>query len=144
MKINTEYNGKAISITLTKEQIADINKQSNKLKSIEDINGYEDACEILGKKPEYPIADCYEQLNTIARAANFIDNGYKVWKPKFDGSSYNYYPYFKENNSGLVFHSSVYVCMSTDGQVAFYLKESTSNYIGKKFINLYQEIRDKY
>lgn len=143
MNLKTQYNGKDISITLTKEQIQEINRQSNQPKIVEDINSYLDACEIL--KEEFGLnASYYEQLNTIARAANFIDNEYKIWEPKFDGNLHNYYPYFKENNSGLVFCSSSYSALAAAGQVAFYLKESTSDYIGKKFIHLYQEIRNKY
>ena len=134
---------KGVSITLTKEQIEEIHRQTNKFKSVKDINNYKDACEILDEQ-FLNGATCYEQLNTIIRAVNFIDNGYKIWKPKFDGNSYNYYPYFKEVNNSLVFFDSRCRYIICSGRVGFYLKEETSSYIGKKFINLYQEIYNKY
>lgn len=138
--MQTNVNG--VTITLTKEQIEEIHKQTCKFK-VEDINGYEDACEILSEKVNSS-ASSFDKMNTIIRAANFIDNGNKIWKPDFmDTKQRKYYPYYEVKSNHLVFDGSLFSYFAY-GQVCFYLKEETSTYIGKKFINLYQEIHDRY
>lgn len=63
------------------------------------------------------------------------------WKPNWKNTSeYKYYPWFKNENSGLVFGSSYCDLWGFVGSVAYFKDEQTSNYVGKTFINLYKEI----
>ena len=61
----------------------------------------------------------------------------------FNGNSTNniYYPYFTKNGSGLVFCRSSYVVGYYYGQVAYYKNRITSDYIGKTFINIYNDLK---
>ena len=141
MKLKVE----GVTITLTEEQIAEIDAQRKTLKrTVESIEGYEDACQILSQKVKTD-ASCRDKLNTIIRAANFIDNGFKVWKPDFRNSTEaKWYPYFEMKNSGLVFSDSRCCYSFSFSQVGFYLTEKSSNFIGKKFKSLYEEMLNDY
>lgn len=129
----------SVQITLTKDQLKEINKQLDKNKTIEDINSYEDALEILdeeAKKNPSPT----DKLLTIIKAVNYIDNGNKKWKPNFNGNSYNYYPYFKESNTGWVLGGCDFSGWGTAMGFGYYFKvENSAKLIAKKHIFLYNE-----
>ncbi len=110
--------------------------------TIEDIDGYKTACKILNVKEEFEASNI-TQLKTIAKAANFIENGYKPHKFNWNDNSSKYYPYFRnEAGGGVVFHVSYGDCSNSHGQVAYFINKKTSDYIGRKFIHLYLAIRN--
>jgi len=76
-----------------------INKQKKQLPTLNDLKSYLDACDILKEKP----VNCseFDQLKTIIKAANYIDNNYQLWKPNL-GTDYLYYPYFRVSYGSLV------------------------------------------
>lgn len=140
--MNIDING--VKITLTQEQLKQIVEQTSKIKTIEEINSYEDACKVLSEKVEQN-PSIWKKINTITRAMNFIENGFKSWKPDFENNNQKkYYPLHETNNSGLVFYGSVFDYHSASGLVAFLKTEKASNLLGTKFIGLYKEIQETY
>lgn len=145
MKVKTNFEGKDITITLTKEQLEEIAKQTNNITKVEDINSYEDACKILNKRIRLreEFVEDYEwyneQLYTIIKAVNFIDNDYKEWKPDFtNNKEYKYIPYWERGSSDWGLISVDYdSCCSVASVSFYYKKENTSRLISNKFINLY-------
>jgi hypothetical protein len=112
---------------------------------VEDINSYEDACKILGKRirksSEYEDESEWinHQLSTIIEAANFIDNGGKKWKADFlDTSIPKYLPYWEKKSSGWVLgYVRCYGCYSYFAVGFYYKKEKTAQLIATKFSKLY-------
>ena len=51
-----------------------------------------------------------------------------------------YYPYFSNNNNTLVFFGSFCDDGSYGGQIAYYKDNKTSDYIGKTFIEIYENL----
>lgn len=109
--------------------------------TLDDLKSYEDACKILEKdeevKPSYS-----QQIKAIIKAANYIDNNYKIWKPDFSGNTYNYLPYFNKNKG----HGFGFFCVhgwDSSGvycPVGFYYKQkSTCELISKRFLSLYSK-----
>ncbi len=151
MKTNINYQGKEISITLTDQQIKEIHlKLSNRL-TIEELNTIEDAEKVL--------KDCIEHTNylkssflrqkdwnrycieTICKAANFIDNDYKNWKPDFSNENERkHYPIFRNDGLGLVFYCSYCHDCYFNGPVAYYKNDNTCILISKKLTNLYNSL----
>lgn len=141
-QMTLDING--VKITLTQEQLQEIAKQTSGIRTIEEINGYEDACKVLSETPETN-PSIWKRINTIARAMNFIENGFKVWKPNFkDTNERKYYPIHEMKSSGLVFFCSTCSYCYTAGQVAFYKTDKASNLSGTKFLHLYKELQDTY
>ena len=137
MKI--DVNG--VSITLTKEQLEEIKKQTSKPK-IEDINSYIDACDILNQNVNSK-ASITEQIQTIAKAFNYIDNGYKHFKFDFENKNeYKYYPIYENTKNGLVFSLSTYYRYSYHGTVAFFISKKSSDIFGIKFKYFYQQLQE--
>lgn len=133
-----------VKITLTQDQLQEIARQTSGIRTIEEINGYEDACKVLSETPESN-PSIWKKINTIARAMNFIENGFKVWKPNFkDTNERKHYPYHEMKSSGLVFRYSHCCYGCPGGQVAFYKTERASNLGGTKFLHLYKELQDTY
>lgn len=110
-------NKKAV-ITLTKEQIAEINRQQDP---------YLQACLILGETPRPALTDtsnkrlvhedfahrlvmCIEAKNAIKQE----DGTYKVWQPVYDGNERHFYPRFVKDSSGSGWSFSVYGYWYTD------------------------------
>jgi hypothetical protein len=113
-----------VTITLTKEQLEQINKQQSiKRLNVEDVNSIEDAELVLKDCIGHVKYDSSQfcrakdwinyQLETIIKAVNYIDNGYKLYIPDFDNSNIiKYTPFFKKTNSGWLLHcvSSHHFC----------------------------------
>lgn len=138
MKITGLLNGKKVTIEIDKSELT-------KLKcfkpTLDNLNSYEDACEILDEVVN-KTAKPYEKLETIIKAANFIDNDYKIWKANFDDSKeYKYLPYFNKTSGGLVafsycHHYTSHACCSG----SFYYKNNNTGILfSKKFIDLYNQ-----
>ncbi len=141
MKIKTKIDDKEVTITLTKEQLSDIKKQTSSIITIDDINSYADACKILKRK----IVKCSptEELLTIIAAANFVDNGGKVWTPDFSNSDYKYLPILIKKSGEWAFSSSRGFSDGSDCSAGyFYKSKETSEVIPKRFIKLYGKVFD--
>jgi hypothetical protein len=121
-----------IVITLTDEQLKEIKSQLKETKYIHftNIKSVEDAVDYLQLK-EIPVTT-YDKIKVVQKAINQLDSseGNKIW-----------YPYFEKSPNSLVgFGSSNYYCNTFDSQVALFKSENGSNYMGKTFFNLYQDL----
>lgn len=147
MKI--DING--VSITLTKEQLAEIAKQTSKKYTLDDLNSIEDAEKILEncnfhtkyRKSQFVrMKDWYEyQLETIIKAANYIDNNYQEWKADFDNKNISkYINYLEKTSSGWVMGYVYDLYYGSFGPVFLYYKErNTAKLIFKRFSTLYNK-----
>ena len=152
-----------VKITLTKKQLAQIDQQrANKPITIDDINSIEDAEKVLEEQPfhlKYTKENfCRHkdwvnyQLETLAKAINFIYNGRKEWKLKIGEAALTtaketlkekndfYYPYFRFSSGGWVCYGYHYYFVDSVGVVAFFPLGKLAENFGKKFIHLYREI----
>jgi len=137
--MDIDVNG--VKITLTKDQLQEIARQTAKYK-VENINSYEDACDILDARNYSSNISDEEKLKTIIKAVNYIDNGNKEWKPDFTNSSiYKYLPWLERKASGWVVRvvdgcSSVSYC-----PLWLYFKDKKSaELIVNKFLNIYSKV----
>jgi len=149
-KVEAIVNGKNVTITLTKDQLAEIAKQTSGIRSIEDIDGIKEAEEVLKNcsshkkkiKSDFKREkDWYAyQLETIIKAANYLDNNKKEWKPEFNGRDYNYIPWMEKKSSGWFPHF-VYYCYSSSccPSWLYYKKEETARLFCKKHQSLYNQ-----
>lgn len=135
-----------ISITLTNEQIADIARQSKSvgITDYKQVISYEIACKVFGHKPDKK-ATTVDKIRMIARAINHLidpkDTNFPDWKNQ---KQYKYYPYFRNEGSGLVFSDSDYSHSSYYGSVAFLKTEEASNFMGRTHIDLYLQLRNEF
>ncbi len=147
MKLNTKYDGKDITITLTKEQIAEISKQTNNQISVEDID-YKSACKLLKEEEldEDQFIDeeeyNYHILKTIIKAVNYIDNGNKIWKADWKNQDETKYIPLFERSSGGWFLDYVHVRFyySSEPGCFYYKSRESANLITNKYITLYSKI----
>ena len=142
MKIDTTIDGKTISITLTEDQLKEIERQRNPYKKPSDINNYEDACKVLGIMP--PTYDHnlkpIDRIQLIIKAANFLDNDGKVWREDWDNpSQYKYYPVFDRRAGGWVVHCDCCYCLALGGFVPYFKEKETCLFITNKFLDLWLE-----
>ena len=123
----------------------------DKKPTIDDITSFEKALEIL-KNEKIDIFHQYEfvrnidwvnyQLEIIVKAVNYIDNNYKLWYPDWNNKNESkYYPYFEYKNDGWCF-SGVgghhwYCCRS--GSFAHFKSNKIAEYVGKTFIDIYND-----
>lgn len=146
MKVNTKYEGKDISITLTKTQLDDIAKQINNEITIENLN-FDKAIELLiidddiDPNPKGLYKGPLLQLITIIKAANFLDNNKQEWIPNWQNSNENkYFPIFTKENSVWSVSDCFYDCISSNAGVEYYKKKETGLFIANKFLDLYSKI----
>ena len=135
MKTYINFEGKKATIELTPKQLKNITNQLNNIKTVEDINGYVDACNILDIKQESNPSD-YTKLTTIIEAANFIDNNSQPWKPVFNNIQRNYLPYLRKNGSSWSLYDVRYFgSLSHTPAGLYYKEESTAKLIANKFMS---------
>jgi len=141
-----------VTITLTEQQLADINRQQNKITSIDQINSISDAEEIL-KNTNH--TRYYEsqfvrkkdwisyQVETIIKAVNYIDNGFKIWTPDFSNRNIEKFIAWMEykEGSGWGFDCSSCRCYNSYAWVGVYFKNKSSV---EKTINKYLSLYSKY
>lgn len=125
------------------QQIIKLQNEIDKLKIItnsptnlfETIRNYSDVCIELCIK-EKTIHDFdnlkefrYHQIQNIAKL--------------FNGDSINnyYYPYFTRSGSALVFYYSCDGGSDCGGHVAYYKDRQTSDFVGKLFIDIYNDLK---
>lgn len=112
---------------------------------IDKIKTYQDVCDILKEEPKKTAYDKIKQIEKL-----FNQGWIKNWEDK---TQYKYYPYYTIDSPGfLVFDSSlgaggfraeVAFCFrlgSFSAEVAFYKNREVSDYVGKTFIDIYQEL----
>jgi hypothetical protein len=146
-EVKVDVNG--VSITLTKEQLAQINKQQSELKPVtERIQTFDDIIAESGKPASYFTdknlsADelGYRKVKAICEVYNegwvldFTDKNQKKWYPYFDASS--------------SFGFSASICVywyanSTGGsRLCSFKSEELARDAGKKFIKEYEEWLNK-
>ncbi len=136
-------------ITLTKEQLKEINTQLNpkditKTKDFKDIDTVEKACKYLGCT--IPNSD-YEKLICVITAINKI-TAINVKFPDWSNDNQRkYYPWFKavgSGSGGLVFFgaSDCYGSFFAGG-VGYLESQESSDFVGKTFLHLYQNISQR-
>lgn len=137
MKI--DING--VSITLTKEQLSEIAKQTSKQITADSIT-YESAKKLLEDNnidPDPNILYRRDMLKliTIIKAINFIDNGNKEWIIDFDNRNQTkYYPWFEKKSSGWLLYTVGVSSYSSDVPAGlFYCKRNTAKIISKRYLN---------
>lgn len=128
-----------VTITLTDEQIKEVQKQSkiSKYKDFTDIKSYMDACEYLKKDINHKVS-ARKQLKTIAKALNSFEKG--KFPDHNNTSQKKYYPYFDCSSGGFRFYGSGLRFSRFFGVVFYYRDQDISNYAGKQFIELYKKL----
>ena len=146
-----DINVNGVKITLTKDQLEEIARQTAKHK-VEEIDSIKDAEKVLEGSGHTKYVESQftrqkdwlsYQLETIIKAVNFIDNGNQIWKPDFTNSSiYKYIPWLQRKSSGWVVFAGVDVCVSASGcPLWLYFKDrKTAELIVNKFLNLYNQV----
>lgn len=135
-----------VKITLTSQQLQQIKDQTDNTITLDNLD-YSKACKLLGlqqrSKEDYWTNKNWAeyQLETIIKAANFLDNNNQEWNPDFlDQNIYRYIPWFNRTKVGWVFLSvSGYSCYSYCSVGLYYKKETTAKLIATKFIDLYNQ-----
>ncbi len=126
-------------------------KNYNEIDSVNDINNIEDAERVLKNCKnhiQYLESQFVRkrdwityQLETIIKAANFLDNDSEEWVADFNKRTISkYYPYFEKVSSSwsVCGVNGYYFCPSGAG-VFYYKERNTANLISKKFISLYNQ-----
>ncbi len=142
-----DINVNGVTITLTKDQLAEIARQTEKKVTVNEINSYEDACKILSRIPDYTLQSINSRyfaqhvLETIIEAANFIDNDYKKWIADFTtNKEYKYINYWEKNKigSGWSLHFvGDYCCISYCSVVLYFKKQDTAKLFATRFLGIY-------
>lgn len=148
MKLNINDN---ISITLTKEQIEDIQKQSNNIITYyNQFTSYTIAANYLGERRvdsdfSDKISWISHQIKTIARAINWIIDHNRKFPDWKDRSEEKHYPIFeiKENGEVGFSDSSYHYCYCSCGPVAYLKTKEASNFMGRTHIKLYEQLLEE-
>lgn len=146
--MNIDING--VKITLTKEQLKQINDQISIIYKVEDINSLEIAEKILENTNHTRFYEKHftrmkdwisYQLETIIKATNFIDNDNKIWETDWNNrQSSKYLPYFeKSSGSWFFFFVTDYGWHTYAPGCIYYKNNKSANIISKKFIHLHNE-----
>lgn len=145
MNVTTKVDGKDVTITLTKEQLAEIAKQTSNIKTIDSINSLEDAEEILKDNKnhiQYNKTQFVREkdwfayvLETIIKASNFLDNNNQEWIPDFnDRNTPKYINWLKKTSTGSVLIGVDDVYYGSAYPVWLYFKkQETAKIIYNKF-----------
>jgi hypothetical protein len=113
-----------------------------------EIKTFEDACSKLGIEPVLPIVTMLPESNQKAVIANYkldiIQQAINEdWKPDWSNwNQYKYYPWFERSSSGVGFSCFGYYyghSTSTVGSRRVFPSSEIANYMGKQFIDLYND-----
>ena len=139
-----------VQITLTSDQLAEIAKQTRKIKTYKDIKRFEDACEVLGISsniPDFESIDCEDskmhialfKLKKIVKAINYL-SGFKVnWS---DENQRKWYPYFRLNER-FSFVVTYNHWNNTDSVVGSRLcvgSDDEATHLGEEFLDLFEDL----
>jgi len=105
-------------------------------KGMDSLISYKSAVKILKEKPKVsPSPD--EEIRAIIKAANYLDNGYRIWKADFTDNTPKYYPWFRKTASGWVLYA---VYCDRDGSCrpggCYFKEESTARLITERFLSI--------
>jgi hypothetical protein len=139
MKI--EVNG--VSITLTQEQLEEIARQTNKIKSYKDIKTLEDAYKHLGKT-----LPCY--TNSILRkreiALRHLEivveaiRSFTQWKPDFANTNQHKWFNYIKLGCGFSYYSTAYYSTFTSVPSALLLENhEQAKFLGETFLPLFKD-----
>lgn len=121
-----------------------------------DLKTFEDACKVLKLDPKKVIPDfsCYPEKDRISmiasckiviivRAANLLENGEEEWVPDFSNwgePKYEIWFSYGRSSSGLRSHDcDDWRAVSLVGSRLCFISREVAEYIGKQFIDLYNE-----
>jgi len=145
MKIDTNVNGKKVTIELTQEQLVEINKQISKRLDYEQITSVKLACEVTGDDYGKLMAACRDlpndeaalkQLKIVRKAINPI--GYKPnWK---NSNEYKYFPYFKLSEGFSCWTTTYFHTITTVPSALCFIDSDRAEYFGKTFIDLFKNL----
>lgn len=141
MKI--DING--VSITLTSEQLAEIARQTNQIKSYKDITSFDKACERLGldvvqfnstisglDKSEVAL----RKLKIIVKAIRSFTN----WKPVWSKSNQYKYTVWFDLEEGFSYYNTSYNITNTFVPSALYVESTEqAKFLGTTFLELYKD-----
>lgn len=135
---------KGVQITLTEDQIRQIDAQRGNFTHFTQIKSYEDACKVLKRNPRTKeqfgmYSEWYfHQIRIIRMAINSliqIKGKFPNWK---DSDQAKHYPYFRDNGGGLVFYFSSYYSYCCYVRVVYFKSKEASDYMGTTFVELYR------
>jgi hypothetical protein len=138
MKI--DING--VSITLTPEQLAEIARQTNQVKSYKDITSFEKACERLGLEiPQFSSEltkgeIALRKLKIIVRAIRSFTN----WKPVWSNTKQWKYTVWFDLEKGFSYWTT-FNCStnSTVPSALFVESNEQAEFLGKTHLDLYKD-----
>lgn len=141
MKI--DING--VSITLTQDQLAEIARQTNKIKSYKDITSFEIACEYLnididsirGKFVNLSKGEiAFIKLKTIVKAIRSFTN----WKPNWSNSNQRKWRVWFDLEKGFSWSDTAYNATNAYVPSALHVgTEDEAIFIGKNFLGLFED-----
>lgn len=138
MKI--DING--VSITLTPEQLAEIARQTNQLKSYKDITSFEKACERLGLDiPQFnseltkgEIA--LRKIKIIVRAISSFTN----WKPVWSNTKqWKYTVWFDLEKGFSYWYTTAYSTGTYVPSALFVESNEQAKFLGETYLELYKD-----
>lgn len=126
------------------------------MEKLKKLKTFEGACKVLGLDSKkvvpsfsgFPKKDrvamiAHAKLVIVARAANFLANDNKEWKPDFNNyDQWKYAPYFyhEKGSSGFRFSDcDLWGSYSDVGSRLCFKSYDVAEYVGKTFIKLYNE-----
>lgn len=139
MNVTTKIDGKDITITLTSDQLKQIDEQRSKITHFTQIKSIEDACKVLAIS--CVPANVIDKIKTVAKAINSLISNERF--PVYGGCQRKHYPYFEHTKHGWVFKDSDVEDYS-NGQVALLKTNEAATYIGKNFLYLYVQMIEEY
>jgi hypothetical protein len=150
MKVTINVNGVDTEIELTAEQVDAVKRKSMNI--MNRIESFEDACKELGRDPERELPyrkdttvprfisrNAHAKLETIIEALN------EGWIPDYSNiKETKYFPFLKKNPSGLGLSYDCYYfgyssSASGVGSRLLLCSHELAEYVGKKFIDIYNE-----
>lgn len=139
MKI--DING--ISITLTSEQLAEIARQTNQLKSYKDITSFEKACERLGLEiPQFSSEltkgeVALRKLKIIVRAIRSFTN----WKPVWSNTKQWKYIVWFDLAKGFSYWNTTltYFTHTVVPSALFVESNEQAKFLGENYLELYKD-----
>lgn len=134
-----------VQITLTKEQLEQIDNQRNKglISHYTHIKTIEDAANVIAYKYSVKPLEVREKIKIICKAFNKLSKETDVFPNFKDNNQKKYYLYFSLDSGGLRFFTSDYICHGFHGTAGFTRTQEEANYLGNTFLHLYQELANE-
>jgi CRISPR/Cas system CSM-associated protein Csm2 small subunit len=132
-----------VQITLTDNQLKEIQRALDKRPITERIKTWKDVCnyhnitnDVLPYKN--PRNKQEISINRFAKLQYLVDCLNEGEKPSFKNNSYKYYPYFFGSDR-VSFYCSYFYSSSFAGFGLYYKSKELSDYAGKQFLEIYNE-----